>query len=266
MKLSIIILLVSTPLVHIGLGQGAFPTKPSEAPVKPVKPLVDLTGKDDPNASKVTITPPSIADPGAKLVVKASVVTATSSAPISATSRKVAVSEYVIGSGDSLTKVPAQAYGRAGYWRVLKLYNECDPAKLKIGQVIKTPNLEWLLEEEGIVPLLKDAADSMMKGRKLFMEVEDAMDAGGLSSPNDEMKAKIVEAQKLITQSRNLFADKREGVSGLPNSTLLQLRTAGELMGKVAKGDGVKTNTTQVHERFGNAITYGVLWAREGFK
>jgi hypothetical protein len=98
------------------------------------------------------------------------------------------------------------------------------------------------------------------------MEVEDAMDAGGLSSPNDEMKAKIVEAQKLITQSRNLFADKREGVSGLPNSTLLQLRTAGELMGKVAKGDGVKTNTTQVHERFGNAITYGVLWAREGFK
>jgi LysM repeat protein len=248
--------------MNIGLGQGAFPTKPSEVPVEGVKPLVDPTGQDDPNAPQPAATPPPIADPKAKPVVKAS----KSTAPISATDRPSAVPEYVIDSGDSLTKVSAQAYGRAGYWRVLKLYNECDPAKLKIGQVIQAPDLGWLLEEEGIVPLLKDAADSMMEGRKLFMEVEDAMHAEGLSTPNDEMKTKIVEAQKLITKSRTLFADKRDGVSGLPNSTLLQLRTAGELMGKVAKGSRVRTNATQVHERFGNAITYGVLWAREGFK
>ena len=263
MKVTTVILVASVYFTHVSLGQGAFPTKPSEAPVEAVRPLVDPPGNDDPSASKAAATPPTVADPSAK---PNPAVNATSTAPTLVSSRQSATPEHVIDSGDSLTKVSAQAYGRAGYWRVLKLHNDCDPAKLKIGQVIKTPDLQWLLEEEGIVPLLKDAADSMMEGRKLFMEVEDAMSADGLSAPDDAMKAKIAEAQKLITKSRNLFANKREGVSGLPNSTLLQLRTAGELMGKVAKGSRVKTNATQVHERFGNAITYGVLWAREGFK
>ena len=196
MKVTTIILAVISFLIHIGLGQGSIPIKPSEVPVEILKPLADPTGKDDPNAPKVSATPPPITAPSAKPVVKAvPAVVATSKAPISATSREIAVPEYVIGSGDSLTKISAQAYGRAGYWRVLKLYNECDPSKLKIGQVIKAPDLQWLIEEEGISPLLKDAADSMMEGRKLFMEVEDAMDADGLSTPNDEMKAKIAHSK-----------------------------------------------------------------------
>jgi LysM repeat protein len=199
-------------------GQDAFPLKPGELP-DPVAPLKDPTGKDPK------------ADPSAP------VVKAKSAPPVSAVSKPTAprtliqprdedtVPSHIIESGDSLTKVAAKAYGRSGYWRLLKLYNECDPAKLKIGQVIKTPDLEWLLEEEHIVPLLKDAADSMMKGRSIFMDAEQAMDEKGIKVPDEEIKVLITEARKHVAHARELFSTKREGVIGLPNSTLLQLRT-----------------------------------------
>ncbi len=181
-----------------------------------------------------------------------------------------AIVKYVIASGDNLNKIAVSGYGRAGYWRLLKLYNACDPEKLKIGQVIEVPELTWWLEEEGIVPLFKDAAEALMEGRTLFMEAEDMLLAAGEGtevSSSEDVVGKIVAAQKLLTQAREAFGSEREGVEGVPTSTLLQLRTAAELMGEVAQNPGkAQKEMAEVHERLGNALTYCIIWAREGFK
>lgn len=180
------------------------------------------------------------------------------------------IQEFVIESGGSLTKVSAEAYGRLGYWRLLKLYNDADPNKLKIGQVIKAPDLLWLLEQEKVVPLLKDAVDDLMAGRALYMEVEGVIrpkvKGANKVTPSEEDKAKLLEAQKLIATASAKFGKTREGVSGAPNSTLLQLRTVGTLIGDIAKGTS-KTGDkmTLVHQHLGNALTYCIIWAREGF-
>lgn len=245
-------LLGSVSLSVTVLGQDVFPTRPSEVQNSPVTDSVDIADKD-PRPGAVTgieKTPVAEKAPGEE---------------------EEPVSEHVIASGDSLTGIAAKVYGRAGYWRVLKLYNDCDPAKLTIGQVIRVPDLEWLLEEEGVIPLFEDAADAVMQGRNLIMEAEDAMkeqemEKSGDVSPDEQTVAKLSKARELLARARELFAEKRKGVAGIPKSMLLQLRTAGELMGEMAaNADNDARKMAEVHERLGNAVTYCVIWAREGF-
>jgi LysM repeat protein len=180
------------------------------------------------------------------------------------------VQEFVIQSGGSLSKVSAEAYGRLGYWRVLKLYNGIDTDKLTIGQVIKAPDLLWLLKKEKVVPFLKDAVDDLMAGRAKYMEVEDVIrprvKGSDKITPSEEDTAKLLEAKKLIANASAKFGEPRKGINGAPNSTLLQLRIVGELIGEIADGTS-KTGDkmTLVHHHLGNALTYCIIWAREGF-
>lgn len=179
------------------------------------------------------------------------------------------IRKHVIAQGDNLSRIAAKVYGRAGYWRLLKLYNDCDPSKLKIGQVIEVPDLVWWLKEEGVVEKYEEAATALMKGRSLFMLAEEDLlaDPAMAAQPPPESVSLISEAQALLAAARDGFATKPEGVTGTPNSALLQLRTASELMGAVAKGDArPSVAMAEVHERLGNALTYCLIWAREGFK
>lgn len=242
-----ITLMGSASLSITTLGQDVFPARPSEVPNPPKTEPADTS---DPN-SKNGAAPGVKESPAAEKLPDG---------------EEEQVAEHVIASGDSLTAIAAKVYGRAGYWRVLKLYNDCEPSKLKIGQVIRVPELEWLLKQEGVIPLFEDAATAMMQAQSLIIEAEDTMEEQGVDAPDEETAAKISEAQKLLARARELFAEKREGVAELPNSMLLQLRTAGELMGEVAAKTGnAETKMAEVHERLGNALTYCVIWAREGF-
>ncbi len=268
MMTRLIALLGATTLM--ATGQDVFPRKPSEAKKDPVPPLVDPTGSDkqaQKPAAEVAAAPvpqpeaepqPRFTDPDAKPKPKPRF-----TEPKPTAEEKAHVSEHVIASGDSLTKVSAKAYGRSGYWRLLKLYNDCDPSKLKIGQVVKAPDLDWLLAKENIIPLFQEASDKMMQSRQLFMEAESGIDESGLT---EDVKGKLAEAQKLLAQSQELFAAKPEGTTGLPNSTIKQLRTVGLLMGDIANGKGSASSKANLaHEHFGNALTYCVIWARDGF-
>lgn len=220
--------------------QDVFPLRPSEATQVPVADEDSVEETADPaveGVSKLTEPPPQ--------------------GPIR---------EYVVAVGDNLSKIALRAYGRAGYWRLLKLYNECDPAKLKVGQVLKAPELDWWMEEEGMVPLFEDAVEAMMAGRARFMEMEEALETAG-ETLDESTREGLLQARELLQRAGEAFMREREGVKGEPNSTVQQLRTAGELIQELA-GSAFKSQRkrAEVHERLGNALTYGIIWAREGFE
>ncbi len=263
-KLFPILVGLSSLAAASAFSQDSFPIQPGDpGEADPVKPLADPTAKHLPKVAKASEAVPP---PPVESTTKAD----TPKPPLGVTP-KAHLPEYIIKSGDSLTKVSAEAYGRRGYWRLLKLYNDADPNRLKVGQVIKTPEIAWLLEQEGVVPLFADAAEDLMKGRAIFMETEDELrkqvTGANKVAPDEEAKKQIKNAQRLIAAAGEKFAEKREGVSGLPNSTLQQLRTVSKLMGQVAEGtSNTAGKMSLVHEHFGNALTYCIIWAREGFK
>jgi len=188
----------------------------------------------------------------------------------STTKTKDNYSLHEVKPGGSMSFISANAYRRPGYWRILKLHNGVSPEKLQAGQMIKAPDLDWLLADSGLTAKYPEVVKDFMLARKMFMEMEDANEAkiqNDTIAPSEEDQKKIAEAQSLIAKCRETLMAKKDGVTSPPSATILQLRTASQKMGLVSKGTS-KAAITQnlVHEHFSNAMVYAVLWARDGFK
>ncbi len=239
-------LAIATLAMYLGVswGQDAFPLRPSEVPAR--------SGSE---ASAPSVT-----------AQRQTAESAATAEPAPTTQTSGWVDEYVVAQGDNLSKIASQAYGRAGYWRLLKLYNDCDPEKLIVGQVVRAPDLNAWLEAEGILPLLEEPVTELMKARETFMEAEASMESSGTVA-DEATKARILEAKTRLERAQALFMEAWEGVTGSPNSMVQQLRTAASLMGEVADGGaaGRERKQAEVHERIGNALTYCIIWARDGF-
>ncbi len=168
-----------------------------------------------------------------------------------------------IKPGGSLTAVSEEAYGRTRYWRVLKLYNEVDPAKLQVGQEIKAPDLLWLLSSSGLKERYPKAVANILETKTTLSQIQDKG-----SAPTDEDLNKIKDTAALISEAQTELLTKQPGITGRPSATVKQLQTVKShllhIANKTKKG---RTDPHSLaHEHLSNAIVYGVLWAQGGFK
>ncbi len=179
-------------------------------------------------------------------------------------------SAHIIEPGGSLSLISAKVYSRPGYWRILKLHNGIAPEKLQAGQLIKAPNLNWLLEDCKFKDKYPEVSTDLMAARQLFMDVEDGLESSITNdtiTPTEEDKQKIAEAISLIDKCCKTLKANKEGVRSSPSAAIMQLRNAIKRM-VIISGGTKKAAQAQniVHEHFSNSIVYAVLWARDGFK
>ncbi len=174
------------------------------------------------------------------------------------------VTIHTIEKGGTLGQVSEKAYGRTRYWRILKLYNEVDPSKLKVGQLIKAPDLTWLLKSCKLEAKFPEVAQTLLNVKKGLIQLEDA-------NPklvfDENQKAEILKLSELIEKSEKTLNAKHKGVKSPPYATLKQLRTCRTFLNQIAAGKKSRRNPHSLaHEHLSNAIVYSVLWARDGFK
>lgn len=276
MFLRLLFLVCLPPLV--AFGQDSLPIRPGDKPAKvddaipPNKPAPKKDVEESKAAPAATPDEEKKAE-SPKTENKAPKAESSNKATPPASADDAEVPVVVIQSGDSLTKVSSQVYGNGGYHLILKHFNKCDPTKLKIGQVIKTPDLMWLLEKSKVVPLMADAVQEVMDGRKIFMEQEAilrkaAKGSGDAGAVEEGLKAQLLEAQKKFASATQKFNTVREGMKAAPASTSLQLRTVSTLIGELAAGKATKpvAKMDRVHTHLGNALVYAVIWAESGYK
>ena len=176
--------------------------------------------------------------------------------------------QHVIDSGDTLGKIAEKSYGRTRYWRILKLYNQCDPGKLKVGQVIEIPDLQWLLEDAGLTGKLPEVAAGLLKLKDRLSALEDAK---GSQAYSEEARKELDELATMVgklSQTLEGSPKKVKGITKPPYATMKQLRTCRTHLNRLAQGkkDGRKNLNALVHEHLSNSIVYAVLWSRDGFK
>jgi len=182
---------------------------------------------------------------------------------------------YTLKAGDRLWRIAQDLYGHRTYSDVLQLYNKLvDPAKLKVGQVIKTPQLSVIFADEGLTPLMKDEMEALLKARELFMKVETRLwdlrretDEKSMKVPED-MKATLLAAAEAADKAAAGLGKKKPGVIAVPSKTIGQIKSLAENLRELAAGesdpDGIDID--MVHQRIVQAILNGVKWARNGFK
>lgn len=269
MHRSVIVLLTA-------IAPGALTAQTAPPTAAPPPAAVEPAAPPSPSkANSVEVTPPEPAtapktEPQTAPEAKPATPAATEEKP----AEDASVPARTIAKGDNLSKIADQVYGNGGYHIVLKYYNKADPKKLKVGQVIKTPDLLWLMEREKVVPLMADAVTEIMEGRAAYMEVEGTLRTAAKSAKrgkvavDEAVKAKLLEAQTKVTAAMQKFTTKREGMAAVPEITGIQLRTVSELLGGLASGKSAKyaKDIDMVHAHLANALVYASIWAQKGYQ
>jgi LysM repeat protein len=186
-----------------------------------------------------------------------------------------AADTYTIKPGDSLSKIATDLYGNRAYWAVLAIYNNVDEiAKLKVGAVLKTPELPVVFADQGLMPLMKDEMEALLKARELFMKVESRLSAlheGAGDKPvkvPEDMKATLLAAAEAADKAAVGLGKKKPGVVAVPAKMIGQIKSIAENLRELAAGenDGFGYDIDMVHQRIVQATLNGIKWARNGFK
>ncbi len=174
---------------------------------------------------------------------------------------------FIIEKGDTLGKVSEKAYGRTRYWRILKLYNECDPSKLKVGQKIKAPELKWLLASCKFSEHFPEISLDLLKIKSDLITIEDSQPDKKYTENTLKQLDELGTLTGKITEKLKESA-KLKAVKTPPYATLKQLRTCRQYLNMLAaqKKVGRRDLNALIHEHLSNALVYAVLWAKSDFK
>lgn len=173
---------------------------------------------------------------------------------------------YKITSGDRLFNIAHKHYGSGHYGEFLATYNEIDPAKLKIGQEIRMPEIDEAFNAAGLYPLMGDECATILKVRTDFLALEPALAAAAGTAISPEMKDQLLACRKSTLGAMEALGRDRPGVREVPNSVQIQLRSCAENLNTLAKGHYSTKHIARVHQRLGYAIAYAIVWAKNGYE
>lgn len=179
--------------------------------------------------------------------------------------------ESTVASGDTLGKISALRYGSPAYSPLIKVHNDVDERRLKVGQLLKTPSIATIARESGAHVLVRfpDEIRSLLQVREdyIAIEAEISSEANAGKMP-DDVKPKLAELRKKLEGVSYGLERRQQGVTGMPNSTLSQLRSVSLNLRSLEKGDFGKeaSRPGRVHTHLGLALTYAIIWGQQGFK
>jgi hypothetical protein len=173
---------------------------------------------------------------------------------------------YRITSGDRLYNIAHKHYGSGHYGEFLATYNEIDPSKLKIGQEIRMPEIDEAFNAAGLYPLMSEECATILKVRTDFLAMEPALTAAAGKAISPEMKDQLLACRKSTLSAMEALGREKPGVRKVPNSVQIQLRSCAENLNTLAKGQYSTEHIARVHQRLGYAISYAIVWARNGYE
>lgn len=183
-----------------------------------------------------------------------------------------AADTWTVKQGDTLVKIATDRYGHAAYAEVLALYNNVDPTKLKVGQVVKTPDLRAIAKEEKLIPTVGDEVDAMLKAREAYLPLVPKLIEFRKTNEHPaippDMKKDLLAGVALIDKAADGLAAKKEGVVEVPKKMIGQLRSIAAVLLEISDGqiDENGYNVEEVNQRVALALVNGIKWARNGFK
>jgi hypothetical protein len=178
--------------------------------------------------------------------------------------------------GDTLQGLAAARYGHRYYADLIALHNGiADASRLRPGTSVKLPPLLDLLSEEKLTSVAGVEVERVLCARARYRQVVGRVprerlarrDQGPFEIP-PEVKSALDHAVQDLAEARGGFAAVRPGVIAQPRQLRRQLQSAIDLMNRIAAGhlDSESYDVDMVEQHIALALTYGVVWARDGFR
>ena len=182
---------------------------------------------------------------------------------------------YTLREGETLAGVAARRYGHQNYYHVLKLYNRIeDEGHVEAGTAVRLPDISAILAEEGFTRVASAEAGLILCSRAKYDRVAGRLwalrreaGAGAYTVP-DGLRQALLEAADDLEQASEGLKGNKPGVVKAPGSMVGQLEENIAGMRALAEGasDGYGYDIDMVQQRYALALTYAIIWAREGFR
>ena len=182
---------------------------------------------------------------------------------------------YELAKGDNISKITRDRYGSSHYSRVVLLHNDLRPAQansLKIGKVIKTPDIATIYQDEGLMDVVPDGCNALLAARRAFIVAEQDVEAAyGDEEPSGDLELSPRASRALAVAVEQLdaaiegFEVDHEQIVNPPRMLLDELREARGLVGKLADGTARRFKGGEIHKHLGNATAYAIIWSRADY-
>lgn len=183
---------------------------------------------------------------------------------------KLQTVEYKLGEGETLESVARLRYGHQHYYRVIKLYNHIeDETQVAANTTLRLPDISAILAEEGVTKVISQEVNLILCARAKYDKILDQLKSlpHGTQSIPENVKHELFEAADDLQQATESLKSIKPEVSALPVHTIGQLEQCMEVMrGLTERLDSYGYDIDMVQQRFALALTYAIIWARDGFK
>ena len=183
---------------------------------------------------------------------------------------KLQTSEYKLREGETLASVARLRYGHQHYHAVIKLYNHIeDETQVAANSTLRLPDIYTILSEEGVTKVVPQEVNVILCSRAKYDKVLDQLKSlpSGTQSIPENLKQELFEAADDLQQATENLKALRPEVGAVPLHTIGQLEQALEGMrGLTERLDSYGYDIDMVQQHFALALTYAIIWARDGFK
>lgn len=178
--------------------------------------------------------------------------------------------------GETLASIARLRYGHQNYSDVIKLYNHIDNVDaVPAGTTLRVPDISTILTEEGYTKVARPEMEMILCSRAKYDKVVGQLWDLSSERPLHErvvvipqkIKQELLEAADDLQQATESLKTNKPGTSRPPAKMIGQLESAMHGMRQLAEGtiDDNGYDIDMVQQRYGHALTYGIIWAREGF-
>lgn len=183
---------------------------------------------------------------------------------------KIQSVEYKLRAGETLASVAKLRYGHQHYSAILKLYNHiADETLVPANSTLRLPNMSVILADEGLAKVVPEEVNLILCARAKYDEILDqlrALPREPQSMPAN-LEQELLEAADDLQQATESLKLLKPGVSASPIRAIGQLEQCMEGMrGLINFVDTNGYDIDMVQQRFVLALTYAIIWARDGFK
>lgn len=180
---------------------------------------------------------------------------------------KLQTVDYTLREGETLAGIARLRYGHQHYYHVIKLYNHInDEAQIPANQTLKMPDLSVILADEGLTKVIPQEVSLILCSRAKYDRILDQLRAHQIP---EDVKQQLLEAADDLQQVTESLRKLRPGMNAVPQRMIGQLeqcRDGIRVFTDTGQFDSYSYDIDMVQQRYALALTYAIIWARDGFR